>query len=133
MNKKGQIAIEFTILLFMSAFIVLVLLVSIKSISNNKLRSKALNELDDLGKSLQKELVLASELEPGYSRELYVPYNLYGKDFELNLSNVSSTIKYLDFYYEDRDLFYAVPVVQGDIKKGYNKINNIEGELFLTQ
>lgn len=133
MNKKAQVAIEFIILLFMSVFIILTIMISVKSVSDKKVSNNVVNELDDLGKSLQQEFLLASQLEDGYVREIYIPYQLYAKEYSLNLSTVSSTFVYLDLYYEDINLFYGLPSVQGQIKKGHNTISKQNGIITIIQ
>ena len=132
-KTKGQVSTEFLILLIMGVFIILTFIVIVQKLSDEKLEGKALNELDDLGKSIQQELLLATQLEDGYSREIYIPPKLYGIVYIMNLSNASSTIMYLNFYFEGTELFYAVPYLQGDVKTGLNTIAKQNGTISVTQ
>ena len=117
----------------MSVFIILTFIVIVKNLSDQKLQNKALVELDDLGKSIQQELLLTSQLEDGYSRQIYIPEKLYGNPFTMNLSNASATIMYLNFYYYETELFYAIPYIKGDITTGLNNISKQDGLIVVTQ
>lgn len=132
-KNKGQVSIEFLVLLIMSVFFVLTFVIIVKDLSDQKLQHKALDELDDLGKSLQQEILLSSQLEDGYSRDFYVPEKLYGISFTMNVSVASGTIMYLNFYHDGTELFYAIPYIQGTIMKGTNTITKQNNLIVITQ
>ncbi|MBN1175432.1 hypothetical protein JXA48_02195 [Candidatus Woesearchaeota archaeon] len=132
-TKKAQVSIEFIILLTMSVFMIITFMIAIKHVSDQKLLKKTLNELDDLGKSVQQELMLASQLNDGYVREIYIPARLYGVDYSLNTSAVSGTVMYLNIYYEGVELFYLIPYIQGDVKTGLNTISKNNNTVMVSQ
>ena len=132
-RKKGQVSIEFLILLVMGVFFVLTFIVIVRNLSDQKIQNKALDELDDLGKSIQQELLLASQLQDGYSRDIYIPPKLYGVPYTMNVSVASGDIMYLNFYYYDVELFYEIPYINGDVKTGLNTISKNNDEISVTQ
>ena len=83
-KKKSQIAIEFLILLAMSFFIIISFMIIIVSISKTNARIQSFSDIDDLGKSLQQEVMLASQLEDGYIRKINVPVTLNGLDYNIS-------------------------------------------------
>jgi hypothetical protein len=130
MNRNGQIAIEFLLLIAMAFFIVLTLLISMLSISERNTKIKSYNEMDDLGKSLQQELLLASQLEDGYTRKINLPLKINGLQYTAfvgssNYTNTSNS--YLLLTFNSVELFYTLPHVTGNIYLGDNilvKSNN---------
>lgn len=132
-SGSAQISIEFMVLLIMGVFFVLTFIVIVKNLSDQKIQNKALVELDDLGKSIQQELLLASSLQNGYSREIYIPPKLYGIPYTMNVSVASGTVMYLNFYYYETELFYAIPYIQGDVKTGLNTISKNNDIITVSQ
>ena len=84
---------------------------------------KAYQEMDDLGKSVQQEFLLASELEDGYTRKINLPLTMSGVSYTAiigssNHTNVTNS--YLLLTFDQAELFYALPPVAGNITLGDN-------------
>lgn len=130
--KKSQIAIEFLLLAGTSIFILLLILISMYSLSKGKTDEKTYYELDDFGKSLQQEILLASELEDGYVRTMNIPMTLNGRNFNITTNQTSAYNGYIKINYEVYEFYYAIPIVNGTFKKGMNTITKQNGVLSIT-
>jgi hypothetical protein len=120
---KGQIAIEFLLLIAMAFFIILTLLVSLLSISERNTKMKAYQEMDDLGKSLQQEFLLASQLEDGYTRRINLPLTMSGVQYTAIIgssNHTNTTNSYLLLTFESTEIFYALPPIIGNLTLGNN-------------
>jgi len=123
MKRKGQIAMEFLLLIAIAFFVILTLLISLLSISERNTKMKAYQEMDDLGKSLQQEFLLASQLEDGYTRRINLPLTLDGVRYTAivgssNQTNITNS--YLLISFETTEVFYAIPKITGNITLGNN-------------
>jgi hypothetical protein len=100
------------------AMIVLIVLVGvIYYLSSNYSEEKNLNRLKDLGYSLQSELILASEVEPGYERTVIIPDKAGGVDYDISQTSNDLVIKY-----RKTELLFPIPKVSGSFQKGSNLI-----------
>jgi uncharacterized protein (UPF0333 family) len=123
MKRNGQIAIEFLLLIAMAFAIIITLLISILSMSESNTKMKAYREIDDLGKALQQEFLLAVQLEDGYNRKLNLPLTANGESYNaiIGSSNyANATHSYLLLTYKSTELLYLIPPIIGNIRLGDN-------------
>jgi hypothetical protein len=66
---------------------------------------------------LQSELILASEVEPGYERTVVIPDKAGSADYEINQTSNDLVIKY-----RKTELLFPIPKVSGSFQKGSNII-----------
>ncbi len=131
-KKKSQIAIEFLILLAMSFFIIISFMIIIVSISKTNARIQSFSDIDDLGKSLQQEVMLASQLEDGYIRKINVPVTLNGLDYNISYGE-SPKEGYIFLGFKDTEAYYFIPKILGNITRGDNYIRKNNGILNISQ
>ncbi len=132
MKHNAQIAIEFLLLIAIAFGVILTFLVALLSISEGNAKMKAYQGIDDLGKALQQEFLLATQLEDGYTRRIDVPLTANGKRYDIYLGMVNHTNVthgYLLLSYESNELFYLIPPVTGDIVLGQNILVKNNGTL----
>ncbi len=89
-------------------------------------------EMDDLGKALQQEFLLAAQLEDGYTRKINLPITANGQDYEVVLwlsNNTDIKYGYLLLTFESVEILYLVPPVNGTIIKGDNTLTKNNGTL----
>jgi hypothetical protein len=123
MKHNGQIAIEFLLLMGAAFFVVLVLLIVGLSISEGNSRAEAYEEVDDLGRALQQEFLLAAQMENGYTRKINLPITLGGMDYNATIGiggSGNTTNGYLILQYEVKEFYYIIPQVNGSISLGDN-------------
>lgn len=131
MKRNAQVGIEFILLTIFSLFLLLVLLTSLSSVLTTKTKQKAYFEVNDIAISIQQEILLASELHDGYTREFYVPKTVRGLDFSLSLGNASSG-NHLKAAFENQETYYLLPPIIGSINKGDNVLRKEDGLLYLN-
>ena len=126
---KSQSSMEFFTLVGF-AFLAAVILVSIsvkeiKEVSDKK----EFVLIEDLGLKLEKEVVIASYVEDGYERSFDLPEKLQSTvDYFINTTNSTITIN------SSKSAFsVAVPLVSGRFEKGSNKIERINGKVYINR
>jgi len=132
MKKNAQIAMEFLILTAMAFAIVMVFLVIISSISTNDTKNRSYYDMADLGISLQQEILLAIELEDGYTRKINLPATLNGIRYNATIGQASNKYGYLILSFEGREVYYTIPYVNGTIHLGDNLLVKTNNTLRMT-
>jgi uncharacterized protein (UPF0333 family) len=132
-NSKAQVAMEFMILMTLGVAILIILIIAVGSISKNKTDEKTYYELDDFGNSIQQELILAAELEDGYTRIINIPTSINGRKYNITTGSAGDYAGYLNIDYMTTTIYYPIPVVNGTLQKGYNKIRKENGSVFIIQ
>jgi hypothetical protein len=128
-RNKAQITIEFLVFLAMAFVVIFIFLAAAVSLSKDTTKSKTYYEMDDLGRSVQEEMLLASQLEDGYTRKINLPMTLNGLQYSVFLNQSNPSNAYFLMYYEDIELFYLVPPINGSIHLGDNTLRKINGTL----
>lgn len=123
MPKNAQSAFEFLLLVGVVFFAMVILVAAFYS-NIAKLRGERdFFVAKDTAFIIQNELVLANQVEDGYSRSFFLPERLDGQQYSLTTSNNSLTITTQKASYSVR-----IPQVEGTIAKGMNNItktNNV--------
>ncbi|MBC8501488.1 MAG: hypothetical protein ISS25_04400 [Nanoarchaeota archaeon] len=126
MSRKGQIALEFMSLTIIGLILALVILVGFVVVLQDTLEDRKAAEIKDLGFQIQRELILASEVHEGYSRDIDIPEYIGKYDYTI-INNERVLILTVD----DVDYPFPIPKTNGTIKKGTNTIKNIGGEVVI--
>lgn len=126
-KRNAQGAVEFIIifsaflLFFVAFFSVIKINIEKKNLEKERLIAQ------NIALDVQYELNLAAESSEGYYREFNVPYNVRGKDYQINLSDNRVYIFIGEF-----GISYKVLDVNGSINKGVNLIKKQNGIVFLN-
>jgi len=129
MKHNGQMAMEFLLFIGMAFVVVVTLLVSTLSVSSGNTKMKAYQDMDDLGKSLQGEFILAAQMEDGYSRKLNLPITMDGISYTMTVGSSNPKNSYFILSYDQAELFYMIPNVKGNITLGDNILSKNNGTL----
>ena len=124
---KGQVALEFLTMVSISGIALLVLLGISYSLFNVKIEENDLFAVEDLGYSIQNEIILASEVHDGYEREIFIPDKIGNMRYD-----ISNTPDYLVLNYTRGEVLFLLPDVSGSISKGNIKIKNVEGQVVIS-
>ncbi len=120
-GKKGQIIFEFMFWVAISIFFGGILLLLMSGTLNDQITKQKEVELRLQAESIQHELILASEMNNGYRRAVYVSEN---DDYNLSLSK-----SYLVLSMDKRSVTLRVPPTSGVLVKGDNIIENVQGDV----
>lgn len=127
-NKRAQVAIEFVILVSI-AFFIFILFVSV---TRNKaielFEEKKYEELKEVGNMIKDELIIASQVNDGYYREIEVPYNIQGS-YDYEIERIGNSI-YL--YLDENQYYVRIPSFLGNISKGKNLITKEGGDIYVS-
>jgi uncharacterized protein (UPF0333 family) len=125
--KKGQVALEFLVLVGISFFVFLSLM-TIMFYHTQKLRDTKENQMVmDVADTIQNEINSASNVKDGYIRQFALPMNLQGKEYTIT--------KYANRVHVSTARYQAdaiVPDYIGDIHVGINTINKTGGIVYIT-
>ncbi len=125
--RKAQVSMEFVFLIGL-AFMVMIVFVSSTRSEFSELQSQEERSLvKDVGVMIQHELVIASNVEDGYSRTFSVPYNLEGISYNIQVVN-NSLITFTDDY----EYVLNIPSFSGSIGKGNNTINKTNDIIYVS-
>jgi len=99
--------------------LVLVFIGAISYMAGTYSDERNINRLTDLGYSLQSEIILAAEVEPGYERIITIPNNTGNTDYSIRIKNTDIIIRY-----RQTDLLFSIPNVTNEITtKGTHTIS----------
>jgi len=101
----------------LATIVLIVMLGVLFHLLTNYSEEKNINRLKDLGYSLQSELILAAEVEPGYERVMFIPDKVEVFNFTLSQSTSDIILRY-----RNSDFFFPIPTVSGTFVKGNNII-----------
>lgn len=109
---KAQLAIEFIIVTGIVMLIVITALIPLKQMFSSKARQQADKALEDLGLTLQAEIITAAAVKPGYKRIIKLPERINGFDY-----NITIMQGFLSLTYENGELAFPIPKVNGSFEK----------------
>jgi hypothetical protein len=120
-DKKGQIAIEFLMMLIIVVLIATFISGLAYYYVTDYSEQRNIKRLQSLGRSLQDEIILAHNVEYGYVRTLSIPQSLGSVDVLIN--NTRNDI-YLT--YKRSELSFRIPPTEGTFAIGTNLIKKLE-------
>lgn len=123
MNRKAQVATEFMLMVGLAMIVIFAFLAVIYVLISDYYEEKNMKKLEDLGYSIQNELILAAEVEPGYERTIIIPDQVGGVGYSL-----SQTANDLIIRYRQTDFLFPIPSVNGALDKGTNVIRHCSYE-----
>jgi hypothetical protein len=128
-RKKSQIAAEFTILLGFALLLTMVSILFLYTTGKDRTAEKIDYKMYDFGSSLQNEFILASQMNDGYVRTITLNDKI--EQTAYNISIISQ--KAIQISYNDRNIYFKIPEVQGSLIKGINTIRTVGDDIQITQ
>jgi hypothetical protein len=129
-KKRGQVAMEFLILISIAFMIFLVYtMVTRDKISNLSMEEEYI-QLQDFTDSARNEILVASQVEDGYYREFTLPQKI-GDKYEYTI-HINQTTDKLEINTTNHQEVIEIPHVNGTIQKGLNEITKEGGTIYLN-
>jgi hypothetical protein len=128
-NKKAQFANEFLICVGLSIFIMIIFIAIISGEFKNLTNKKDFHFIRDFGLSLQRELIIANEVNDGYIRKINIPQNI--KNFNYEINKIDNVIIITSTFSNKQHIFF-VPYYNGSFKKGINIIKKENGVIYVN-
>lgn len=129
MEKNGQSAIEFLILIGVVISFFLIFLFAIQGSISSKVIENTDLTLKEIALNVINEVNLASNSVDGYYREFEIPSKILGNEYEINITDGIVYIRTLD---NERALSLPAVSVVGDVYIGKNIIRKEEGVVYLN-
>lgn len=128
MKKRGQGSIEFIIVLGVVLLFFVIFFGIIKMNQANKYEENEEKMFQNIVLDVRDEINIAAGSTDGYYREFQIPTNVYGKDYEINISSNG----YVYLTSERYAVSYKASNVTGEVKKGPNIIRKENGTVYLN-
>jgi len=131
-KKKGQIAIEFLLLTTIGFFMLLGTTAMLTKMTYEKNSEKTMNEAQDLGKSIQQEIITAAKVENGYLRKYTIPQKIDEKMLTIENGKTLINTSYYVVKIEDAEYYFDIPYIIGNITTGTNIIRKQNNTVFVN-
>ena len=127
MHSKAQISAEFYIFLGLAFLIAIAFEIASLDQLNDFRKQKESELVRDLALKLQKEVLLAANVEDGYVRVFQIPDKLDNIDYFLTVQNYTINI-------QSKNSFYILPIPRtiGNLTRGANVINKTGGVIYIN-
>ena len=119
---------EFVFLIGLAFTTMIIFIASTQSEYTSLISEEEMTLVKDLCAMVQRELVLASSVQDGYSRTFNVPDDLEGMNYNIELMNNTVHV-----YTDELEYLLNIPIVNGTIQKGDNRIRKTDGVVFLNE
>ena len=127
MHSKAQISAEFYVFLGLAFLIAIAFEIASLDQLNDFRAQKESEAVKDLALKLQKEALIAANVEDGYVRIFEVPDKLDNINYSLTAQNYTITVQSKNGFY-----FVGIPRAVGNFTKGTNKINKTGGVIYIN-
>jgi hypothetical protein len=127
MHSKAQISAEFYIFLGLAFLIAIAFeIASLDQLNDFRIQRES-DAVKDIALKLQKEVLVAANVEDGYSRIFEVPEELDIANYSLTMNNNTISIQSKNGYY-----IVGIPKAIGNFTKGTNKISRTGGVIYIN-
>ena len=126
MGKKSQVSMEFFIFIGLGFIIAITFVIASIDQLNGIRARKEYDAAKDIALKLQKEILVASSVQDGYSRIFQAPDSIIGSNYSITMQNLTLAIKSKSGLY-----IVSIPKTSGNITKGSNIINKTNGEIYI--
>jgi hypothetical protein len=114
---RGQVVIEFLIIVGIAIFVAALYLAVSANIFSSKSEEQRVAALNNIGYMVQDEIILAATVHDGYAREFQLPET--ADRFTYAVSNDATT---LTLQSGNTIINYPLPEISGSLQKGTNVI-----------
>ena len=127
MYSKAQISAEFYVFLGLAFLIAMAFeIASLDQLNDFRIQKEG-EAVKDLALKLQKEVLIASNVEDGYVRFFEAPDKLDNVNYSLTTKNYTISIQSKNAFY-----IVSIPRAIGNVSKGTNKINKTGGVIYIN-
>lgn len=128
MHSKAQLFTEFFIFLGLAFLIAIAFEIASVDQLNDFRAQQESDAVKDLALKLQREVLIAANVEDGYIRVFEIPDKLERVNYSLTtINNNTITVQSKNSLY-----IVAIPRAIGNVTKGTNKINKTDGIIYIN-
>lgn len=126
---KSQVSVEFLLLVsILIAFTGIIILINSnfqRSVKEEEIEKAALQTCE----KISFEINNAVRFGDGYKRKFYLNEKIAGLDYSVSLQNYTILIEFDEKRMECKTL---AKEINGDMKKGWNLVQNLKGEIYIS-
>ena len=128
---RGQSSVEFLVYISIAILIFTYVMWSTSSLQDQLNSIKTNVEAERLCNKIAFEVNSAVRSGDGYGRKFYVEKNIFGiSDFQISVGNYSV---FIDWNKGSVSSSVIIKNINGVVDTGFNNIENINGEIYVTQ
>lgn len=128
-KKRGQVAVEFLLLVSIAFMIFLVYTTVTRNEMTNLISEEEYILLKDAVYTARNEILVASRVEDGYYREFEIPEKIGLKNYTIYLNQTTDNII---AYSTNHQQAVQIPHANGTLNKGLNIITKSGGNIYLN-
>ncbi len=126
---KGQVSLEFLILLSVLILVATVTFLTSGTFQTNVFEERVYSSAMEVCKKVSSEINRAIKIGDGYERDFSLEEKLFGGiDYSVEIKNYSVIVRFDDKFASCSTLAESI---NGEIKKGKNVIKNENGEIYV--
>ena len=127
-KKKGQYSVEFIAFFTILSIMFFIWMIVYSDLVEDTFREKNNRAARDIGLSIQKQIILASNSHTGYySNNLEIPEKIGSLSYEIK------NTEYVFYFVTDgQDYTFSIPYTIGELKKGTNILWNFNGVVYIN-
>ena len=119
-RRKGQITLDFTMISVFMLILFASLFVGLQGQMYNLRDRESLQKMSQVANIVTTEVLLASQVGPGYNRDFYVPTTFQGGSYSIYIDDgLDLVLQYQGLEY----ITFLDAQVQGNVDKGTNTIS----------
>ena len=127
MHSKAQVSAEFYVFLGLAFLIAISFEIASLDQLNDFRIQKESEAVKDMTLKLQKEAIIAANVEDGYVRVFEIPDKLDSINYSLTTKNYTISVQSENAFY-----ILSIPRAIGNFSKGVNKINKTGGVVHIN-
>lgn len=124
---KGQVALEFSMMVALAfVFFGVILIIALAMIERTS-DQRAFVDLEDAAADIRQEILFAATAEEGYQRTFTIPQDLRGREFTLSNTETSFTLTLVD----GKTFTRQTPTMIGVLGKGDVTLRKVNGQVMI--
>ena len=127
MHSKAQVSSEFYVFLGLAFLIAIAFEIASLDQLNDFMAERESAAVKDLALKLQKEVLIAANVEDGYVRVFEVPDKVENINYTITIQNYTINLESKSGLY-----ILGMPKATGNFTKGANKINKTGGVIYIN-
>jgi len=124
---KSQVSMEFVFLVGLAFMIMVIFIAATRSEFDDLRFEEERTGVQDVAVTIQHELILASNMRDGYTRDFDLPEEISGKTYTIQIINTTLLV-----YTNDYEYVVNVPPIIGSVDQGSNRINKSNSFIYIT-
>ena len=131
--SRAQVSLEFLLILGFAIFLLVAMLSIAAYELSNATTETTLSSMQDIGDTIQLELLTARSVGDGYNRTFELPQRIQSRQYTLQVQTDNFTSSVISITTAKRTISVRTPYCNGTLVPGYNRIGTMNGTIRCNQ